>query len=47
MENYLLIEENHQTVPLALIIFSNFENFNVKIFIYIEISYKIKFLIKC
>ena len=38
--------ENHRTVPLPLIKFSIFENFNAKIFIYIEISYKLKFLIK-
>ena len=38
--------ENHRTVPLALIKFSKMENFNVKIFIYIEISYKVKSLLK-
>ena len=41
------MEENHRTVPLALIKFSIFENFNAKIFVYIEISYKLKFLLKC
>ena len=34
--------ENHRTVPLALIKFSIFEDFNAKILIYFEISYKIK-----
>ena len=38
--------QNHRTVPLALIKISIFENFNVKIFIYIEISYKLKPLLK-
>ena len=38
--------ENHRTVTLALIKFSIFENFNVKIFIYIKINYKIKHLLK-
>ena len=38
--------ENHRTVPLALIKFSKFENFNAKIFIYIEITFKIKPLLK-
>ena len=37
--------ENHRTVPLALIKFSIFKNFNAKIFIYIGISYKIKSLL--
>ena len=38
--------ENHRMVPLALIKFSIFENFKSKIIIYIEISQKIKYLLK-
>ena len=38
--------ENHRTVPLALIKFSIFENFNAKIIIYIEINYKLTYLLK-
>ena len=41
------MRENHRTVPLALIKFSIFENFNAKIFIYIEISHKLKLILKC
>ena len=38
--------ENHWTVTLALIKFSEIENFNAKIFINIQISYRIKPLLK-
>ena len=38
--------ENHPTVPLALIKFSVFEYFNSIIFVYIEIIYKLKSLLK-
>ena len=36
------MRENHGTVPLALIKFSQIENFNAKVLILIEISYKTK-----
>ena len=38
--------ENHRAVPLTLIKFSKIGNFSPKIFIYIEISYKVKSLLK-
>ena len=38
--------KNHWMVPLALIKIFKIENFNVKIFIYIQISYKAKSLLK-